>query len=280
MNNLKTYVLLAALSALLILIGGALGGRAGMMLALLFAGAMNFGAYWYSDQLVLKMYNAQPFESSHFVREIVMVLSVRAKIPMPKVFIINDESPNAFATGRNPENASIAVTSGLMKLLNKDEIKGVLAHEMAHVLHRDTLTSTITATVAGAISGIANMFMWMNIFGGHNEESDVNPIVGFAMMIFAPLAASMIQMAISRSREYEADKGGALLCGEPMSLANALLKIEQASKKGFFQQAETHPASAHMFIINPLRSEKLTELFRTHPLTAERVKRLKAMTLS
>mgnify|MGYP006079017791 CR=1 FL=1 len=279
MNDIKTFALLAALSAILVLLGGFMGGQAGIMVALLFCGGMNFFAYWYSDTMLLKMYNAEPLEPSHFVFMMVSQLSERGGIPMPKVFLINDPSPNAFATGRNPENASIAITTGLMDSLNRAEIKGVLAHEMAHVLHRDTLLSTITATFAGAISGIANMLMWTNIFSNHHDgESSANPIVQIAMMIFAPLAASLIQMAISRSREFEADKGGVMLCGEPMALANALLKIEQCAHNTTFKQAESHPASAHLFIINPLRGEKLMELFQTHPLTAERVKRLRLMT--
>ena len=278
MNNVKTFALLAGLSAILVLFGGVVGGRAGIMFSLMLCGGMNFFAYWYSDTMVLSMYQAQPLEPSHFAYAMVENFARRSNSPMPKVFIVHDPSPNAFATGRNPENASIAMTTGLLDMLNHDEIEGVLAHEMAHVLHRDTLLSTITATVAGAISGIANMLMWTNLFSHHNdEESSMNPLVQIAMMIFAPLAATLIQMAISRSREFEADRGGAMLCGQPLALANALLKIEQRAHQGIFQQAEAHPASAHMFIINPLRSEKLTELFRTHPLTAERVKRLQAM---
>lgn len=278
MNDLKTFGLLAALTAILVLIGGAIGGKAGMLIALLIAGGMNFFAYWNSDTLVLRMYQAQPLEPSHFAYFMVMQLAERARVPMPKVFIVFDPTPNAFATGRNPKHASIAMTSGLLELLNRDEIEGVLAHEMAHVINRDTLLSTITATVAGAISGVANMMMWSNLFSNHHdEESHMNPLAQIAMMIFAPMAASLIQMAISRSREFEADRVGAMLCARPLALASALLKIEQRAHAGFFQQAEAHPASAHMFIINPLRGEKLTELFRTHPLTSERVKRLKAM---
>lgn len=277
MNNFKTYMLLAALTALLIVIGGALAGRAGMVIAMGFAAVMNFSAYWFSDQIVLSLYKAQPIHQSHVIYKLVEQLAYKARIPTPAVYIIDDMSPNAFATGRNPQNASIAVTEGLLRLLNQQELEGVLAHEMAHIIHRDTLTSTITATIAGAISGIANMFMWMNMFGHHDEESAVHPLVGVLMMIFAPVAASMIQMAISRSREYEADRGGAELCGDPQALANALIKIEQYSQGGVFRQAETHPASAHLFIINPLRGEKISELFSTHPLTQERVRRLMEM---
>ena len=280
MNDMKTFALLAALSSILVLLGGFVGGQAGILIALFLCGEMNFFAYWHSDTMILKMYNAEPLESSHFIYMMVSQLSERASIPMPKVFIINDSSPNAFATGRNPENASVAITTGLLEILSRNETKGVLAHEIAHVMHRDTLLSTITATFAGAISGIANMLMWTNLFSNHHDdddESNINPIVQIAMMIFAPLAASLIQMAISRSREFEADREGALLCQEPMALANALLKIEQRAHQTTFSQAESHPSSAHLFIINPLNGEKLIELFQTHPLTSERVKRLKSM---
>lgn len=278
MNNLKTFMLMAGMTALLLIIGGAFGGRGGMMLALVFAGMMNFGAYWFSDQLVLKMYNAQPLPANHIVSQMVAKLAQRGGVPAPKTYVLNQSSPNAFATGRNPENASIAVTEGLMSLLSEEELYGVLAHEMSHVIHRDTLISTVSATVAGAISGIANIFMWTSMFGGHrDDENSVSPIVGVLMMLFAPMAASLIQFAISRSREFEADAGGARLTGNPMSLANALLKIERYARGCQFDEAESHPASAHMFIINPLCGEKISELFRTHPLTEERVKRLKVL---
>ena len=267
---------MAGMTALLLIIGGALGGRGGMMLALIFAGMMNFGAYWFSDQMVLRMYNAQPLSENHIVSRMAAKLAQRANVPAPKTYLLNQSAPNAFATGRNPENASIAVTEGLVNLLSEEELYGVLAHEMSHVVHRDTLLSTISATVAGAISGIANMFMWTSMFGGHSDdENSVNPIVGVLMMLFAPMAASLIQFAISRSREFEADAGGARLTGNPMSLANALLKIESYAKGCRFDAAESHPASAHMFIINPLFGEKVSGLFRTHPLTTERVKRLR-----
>lgn len=277
-NNVKTFILFASLTALLVVIGALLGGSRGMFIALIFAGIMNFSAYWYSDVIVLRMYQAEPLNSQNFVFNIVAQLAQRAGIPVPKVYLIQNPTPNAFATGRNPENASIAVTTGLLDNLTQDEITGVLAHELAHVLHRDTLISVVSATIAGAISGIANMFMWFSMFGqSQDNEESVHPIVGTVMMIVAPLAAGLIQMAISRSREFEADAGGARLCGNPKWLANALIKIEHSSKQQFFKEAESHPATAHMFIINPLNGEQMANLFSTHPLTTELVRRLEAM---
>ncbi|HAT1820414.1 TPA: zinc metalloprotease HtpX [Legionella pneumophila] len=277
-NNLKTFILLASLTALLVVIGGLLGGSTGMLIALVFAGVMNFSAYWYSDVLVLKMYNAEPLSNNHFVYHIVSELAHRAGTSVPKVYLINNSIPNAFATGRNPENASIAVTTGLLDRLTQEEITGVLAHELAHVIHRDTLINVVSATIAGAISGIANMFMWLSMFGHNsNNEEGVHPVVGMIMMIVAPLAAGLIQMAISRSREFEADAGGARICGNPQWLASALLKLDQANHEQYFDEAETHPSTAHLFIINPLNGEKLANLFSTHPSTAERVTRLRAM---
>ncbi|CZP52846.1 zinc metalloprotease HtpX [Legionella pneumophila serogroup 1] len=277
-NNLKTFILLASLTALLVVIGGLLGGSTGMLVALLFAGIMNFSAYWYSDTLVLKMYNAEPLSNNHFVYHIVSELAHRAGTSVPKVYLINNSTPNAFATGRNPENASIAVTTGLLDRLTQEEITGVLAHELAHVIHRDTLINVVSATIAGAISGIANMFMWLSMFGHNsNNEEGVHPVVGMIMMIVAPLAAGLIQMAISRSREFEADADGARISGNPQWLASALLKLDQANHEQYFDEAETHPATAHLFIINPLNGEKLANLFSTHPSTAERVARLRAM---
>ncbi|HAT8178315.1 TPA: zinc metalloprotease HtpX [Legionella pneumophila] len=277
-NNLKTFILLASLTALLVVIGGLLGGSIGMLIALIFAGVINFSAYWYSDILVLKMYNAEPLSGNHFVYNIVAELAHRAGTPVPKVYLINNSTPNAFATGRNPENASIAVTTGLLDRLTKEELTGVLAHELAHVIHRDTLINVVSATIAGAISGIANMFMWFSMFGqSSNHEEGVHPVVGMIMMIVAPLAAGLIQMAISRSREFEADAGGARISGNPQWLASALLKLDQANHEQYFDEAETHPATAHLFIINPLNGAKLANLFSTHPSTAERVARLRAM---
>ncbi|MDI9819874.1 MULTISPECIES: zinc metalloprotease HtpX [unclassified Legionella] len=276
MNNIKTFIFLAALTALLLIIGSVLGGHTGLLIALGFAVVMNFGAYWYSDTLVLKMYNAQPLDTSHPVYRIVSQLANKAQIPMPKVYLIDNPTPNAFATGRNPEHASIAVTSGLLNRMTSEELTGVLAHEISHVIHRDTLISVVAATIAGAISGIANLFMWTSMFS-HGGDDRPNPVVGLLMMILAPLAAGLIQMAVSRSREYEADARGAELCGNPLWLASALAKLEMANQHSQFQQAEEHPTTAHLFIVNPLSGEKLGELFATHPLTAERIRRLQEM---
>ncbi|KTC84885.1 zinc metalloprotease HtpX [Legionella brunensis] len=277
MNNVKTFVLLAALTALLLVIGNALGGRAGLILAFGFALIMNFGAYWYSDTIVLRMYNAQPLDTTHPVYQIIRDLSQKAQIPMPKVYAVDNPTPNAFATGRNPEHASIAVTTGLLTRLTQEELTGVLAHEMSHVTHRDTLISVIAATLAGAISSIANMFMWTSAFGGNSDENRPNAFASILMMILAPLAAALVQMAVSRSREYEADTGGAKLCGHPLWLASALGKLEMANQQGQFQQAEAHPTTAHLFIVNPLSSERLTSLFATHPPISDRIQRLKEM---
>jgi heat shock protein HtpX len=278
MNNTKTFILLAGLTALLIFIGGLLGGRVGIIIALIFAAIMNLGSYWYSDKIVLKMFDAQEInvDDQFGLYKIVQNLALRANLPMPKVYLINSNSPNAFATGRNPENAAVAATVGLLRELTKEEISGVMAHELGHVMHRDTLISAVTATIAGAISGVANIFMWLSIFGSDDKEG-VNPIVGILLMIFAPIAAMLIQMAISRSREYEADRIGAQLCGNPHYLADALQKLEQRSHEGIFDNAEKHPATAHLFIINPLNGKQLASLFSTHPLTEERVKRLRNM---
>ncbi|WP_028373567.1 zinc metalloprotease HtpX [Legionella lansingensis] len=278
MNNIRTFILLAALTALLLVIGNLLGGQTGFIFALVFAVIMNFGAYWFSDTIVLRMYDAQPLDPNHPVYTIVSQLAKKAQIPMPKVYAVDNPTPNAFATGRNPQHASIAVTTGLLNRLTPEELTGVLAHEMSHVTHRDTLISVIAATLAGAISGIANMFMWTSMFT-HGDEDRPNPIVAILMMILAPLAAAMVQMAVSRSREYEADAGGAKLCGQPLWLASALGKLEVANQQGQFQQAEAHPTTAHLFIVNPLSGEGLANLFATHPPIAERIKRLQEMAL-
>jgi heat shock protein HtpX len=277
MNNIKTFLLMAALTALLVFVGGALAGRAGLLIALLLATVMNFSAYWNSDTMVLKAFKAQPLETTHPIYHLVRQLAEHAQTPTPKVYLIENPTPNAFATGRNPEHAAIAVTSGLLQRLNHEELAGVLGHEMSHIIHRDTLISTMSATIAGAISGIGTLFMrsgGANTAGGHPSR---NPIAGVLTMILAPIGAAMIQMAISRSREFEADARGAKLCGNPLWLANALARLEQSNHQGTFRDAETHPASAHMFIINPLTGEKLSTLFRTHPLTSERIRRLETM---
>ncbi|WP_026253895.1 zinc metalloprotease HtpX [Legionella shakespearei] len=276
MNNIKTFIFLAALTALMIVLGKLIAGQGGMIIAFLLAVIMNFSAYWFSDKIVLKMYKAQPLPESHPVYNIVRSLASKANTPMPKVYLVETEVPNAFATGRNPQNAVVAVTSGLLTRMNEEELTGVLAHELCHVLHRDTFISVVAATIAGAISSIANIFMMTG--GRVNAEGQrTNPLFSMMLILLAPMAAGLIQMAVSRSREFEADKGGAELTGKPLWLADALLKLESANHQGNFQQAETHPTTAHLFIINPLSGEKLRHLFMTHPPTAERVARLREM---
>jgi heat shock protein HtpX len=276
-NLLKTAVLMAAITALFMAIGAMLGGRAGMMLAFAVALAMNFFSYWFSDKLVLKMYNAQEVDESsapQFYR-LVRDLAQRAQLPMPRVYLIQEDAPNAFATGRNPDHAAVAATTGILRALSERELRGVMAHELAHVRHRDILISTISATMAGAISMLANFAMF---FGGRDEEGrPTNPIVGLLVMLLAPIAASLIQMAISRAREFEADRGGAEISGDPQALASALQKIERFAQGLPLETAEHHPETAQMMIINPLSGGGLRGLFSTHPSTEERVGRLLAM---
>jgi heat shock protein HtpX len=276
-NLLKTAVLMAAITALFMAIGALLGGRSGMMLALAVAVAMNFFSYWFSDKLVLRMYNAQEVDESsapQFYR-MVRELAQRAQLPMPRVYLIQEDAPNAFATGRNPQNAAVAATTGILRVLSDRELRGVMAHELAHVRHRDILISTISATMAGAISMLANFAM---LFGGRDEEGrPANPIVGILVMILAPIAASLIQMAISRAREFEADRGGAEISGDPQALASALQKIQRYAQGIPLQTAERHPETAQMMIMNPLSGGGLRGLFSTHPSTEERVARLLAM---
>jgi len=262
---------------LFVAIGGALGGRSGMVMAIVIAAVMNVGMYWFSDKLVLRMYRAQPVTEAEApeLHAIVRMLVQKAGMPMPKVYIIPDETPNAFATGRNPEHAVVAVTQGITRLLSREELSGVIAHELAHIKHRDMLTGTIVATIAGAISMLAQMAQWAMIFGGgrrDNDDEGGSPIVAIVMMIVAPIAAMLVQMAISRTREFEADKGGAQIAGHPSGLANALLKLEKGSQ--IVPMHDAKPATAHMFIVNPLTGGGLMKLFSTHPPIAERVKRL------
>jgi heat shock protein HtpX len=279
MNQLKTTMLLTLLTLLLIAMGGAIGGKSGMMIAFLIAGGMNFFAYWNSDKIVLKMYNAREVtraDSPDFYG-IVENLARKANMPMPKVYIIPSDSPNAFATGRNPQNAAVAATQGIMRILSRDELEGVMAHELAHVMNRDTLISTIAATFAGAISMLGSMLQWATIFGmgrGDDEEGG-GMLGGLAMAIIAPIAAMLIQMAVSRSREFMADAAGAKMCGNPKALASALQKLQQASSAVPMQDA--NPATSHMFIVNPLTATKLASLFSTHPATEDRIARLMAM---
>ncbi|RDK08044.1 zinc metalloprotease HtpX [Cupriavidus lacunae] len=276
-NWVKTFMLMAAITALFIVIGGMIGGRSGMMMALLIALGMNFFSYWFSDKMVLRMYNAQEVDAGSAPQFYGMVqeLAQRAGLPMPRVYLINEDAPNAFATGRNPEHAAVAATTGILRVLSERELRGVMAHELAHVRHRDILTSTIAATMAGAISALANMAMF---FGGRDEHGNrTNPIASIAVAILAPLAASLIQMAISRAREFEADRGGAEISGDPQALASALDKIHRYAQGIPFQAAEEHPATAQMMIMNPLSGGGIANLFSTHPATEERIARLMQM---
>jgi heat shock protein HtpX len=279
MNNLKTLILLVTLTLILVWAGAAIGGKQGMTVALIFALLMNFFAYWFSDKIVLSMYGAQKVTESEApeLYRIVRMLAHRANIPMPKVYIIEQDQPNAFATGRNPKHAAVAVTTGIMRILSPEELQGVIAHELAHIRHRDILISTIAATIAGAISYLAQMAQWAMIFGhrGDDEEGG-NPLAALIMMIVGPIAALIVQMAISRSREYAADEGGARLAGNPRFLSNALRKLHLASQK---IPMEANPATSHMFIVNPLSGGGLLKLFSTHPPIEERIARLESMSL-
>ena len=276
-NLMKTAILMAAITALFMFLGQMWGGRSGMMLALVIALGLNFFSYWFSDKIVLRMTNAHEVDertAPQFVR-LVRELAERAGLPMPRVYLIDEQAPNAFATGRNPEHAAVAATTGIIQLLSERELRGVMAHELAHVRHRVILISTISATMAGAIGMLANFAM---IFGGRDSEGrPANPIAGILVALLAPLAASLIQMAISRAREFEADRGGAEISGDPRSLASALEKIHAYSRGTPLIAAERNPATAQMMIINPLHAGGLTSLFSTHPATEERVARLLAM---
>jgi heat shock protein HtpX len=278
MNRVKTMMLLAALTALFLFVGQALGGRTGFVIALVFAGLMNFASYWWSDKIVLRMYGAQPITENEAPElfNVVRRLAERGNMPMPKVYVIPEEAPNAFATGRNPQNAAVAVTVGLTRLLNKEEMAGVLAHELGHVKNRDTLIMTVSATIAGALSMLANMAIWGAFLGRSNDDDEEgNPIAGLLGIIIAPIAASLIQMAISRSREFLADEAGARLSGNPLALASALRKIEAWSQQ-VPMQAGT-PATAHLFIINPFSGGGIARLFSTHPATQARIEKLEEM---
>jgi heat shock protein HtpX len=284
-NLFKTGVLLAALTVLVVLIGGALGGQNGMAMAFMLAMVMNLGSYWFSDKIVLAMYRAQPVDeaSAPGLYRIVRSLVTRAGMPMPRVYIIPGESPNAFATGRNPDHAAIAVTEGILRVMSEEELEGVLAHELSHVRNRDTLIMAIAATLAGAITYMAHMAQWAMIFGGGRRDSDEHDsggggvIGGLLMIVLAPLAATLIQLAVSRSREFQADATGAQIAGQPWGLAKALEKLEMASKVA---PMDATPATAHLFIVNPLTGGGWTTLFATHPPIAERVARLRAMARS
>jgi heat shock protein HtpX len=278
-NTVKTALLLGALTGLLMLVGGLIGGKGGVYIAFIFAVILNFGSYWFSDKIVLKMYKAQEVSESsapdlyHIVRN----LALKASLPMPRVFIIPEETPNAFATGRNENHAVVAVTEGIMRILTKEELEGVIAHELSHIKNKDMLISSIAATIAGAISMLATMAQWTAIFGGGrgSDDDDGGGIIGLiAMAIFAPLAAAVIQMAISRSREYLADAGGATITKNPYGLASALEKLTQASQ---IIPMDAKPSTAHLFIVNPLSGKAFMNLFSTHPPLEERIARLRSM---
>lgn len=276
MNTLKTTILLALLMLLFIFIGNALGGRQGAWFAFMLAAVMNFGAYWFSDKLILAMMGARRLSKSEAPElfEIIERLSQEASMPMPRVYVASQAAPNAFATGRSPAHAAVCVTEGILQILDREELEGVLGHELSHVRHRDTLIASIAATLAGAILMLADWARWMAIFG-HRSDGRRRGGGGLELLFLAvlmPLAATLIQLAISRSREFAADRGGALLCKKPLALASALRKLE-SSPKGLLAT----PQTAHLFIVNPLRGEGFLQLFRTHPLTQERVRRLEEM---
>ncbi|GAB4433949.1 MAG: zinc metalloprotease HtpX [bacterium] len=277
MNGLKTMLLMMVLTLMFVFFGGLLGGRSGMTFALIMAFGMNFFAYWFSDKIVLKMYGAEEIKEKDApeLYNIVKRLSQAAGLPMPRVYIIEQDQPNAFATGRNPEHSAVAVTSGILRILSKEELEGVIAHELSHIRNRDILVATIAAAIAGAISYLAQMAQWAMIFGGRDrDEEGGNPIAALVMMIVAPIAAMLIQLAISRAREYGADESGAKICGNPLYLANALKKLHMASQR---IPMEANPATSHMFIVNPLTADGFARLFSTHPPIEERVARLEKM---
>jgi heat shock protein HtpX len=280
MNLVRTFVLLAVITALFLVVGYAIGGQSGMIIALVFAAGMNLFTYWNSDRMVLSMYRARPVDraSAPDLVGLVEQLAARAQIPMPRVYIVDEDQPNAFATGRNPEHAAVAVTSGILRALSHEELAGVLAHELAHVKHRDTLTMTIAATIAGAVGMLASFAFF---FGGPRDEngnrSPMSGIVALVAMLLAPIAASLVQLAISRTREYEADRGGAEISGHPLWLASALGRLEQAAHAIPNPRAAAHPATAHMFIVNPLAGGGMDNLFATHPSMANRIRRLREM---
>ena len=276
-NTMKTFAFMAAMVALFMVVGQALGGRGGMMAALVMALAMNFFAYWFSDSLALRMNGAREIahQDAPDLYELISSLAGRAGLPIPKVCVVDSDTPNAFATGRDPEHAAVAVTTGLIRLMNRDELASVIAHELGHIKNRDILISSISATMAGAISYLATMAQWSMLFGGRSDDDNGgNPIAAILAMIIAPMAAMLIQMAISRSREYQADATGAAICGSPRALAQALGQLENYNRQ---LPMRVNPASAQMYIVNPLAASQLARLFSTHPPIQERIQRLLAM---
>ncbi|MFA7229168.1 MAG: zinc metalloprotease HtpX [Melioribacteraceae bacterium] len=275
MNGFKTALLMTIMMVLFLLVGSLIGGESGMIVAFVISLVMNFGSYWFSDKIVLKMYKAREVTREQYPQlyDSVEDLAMKANLPMPKVYIMENPSPNAFATGRNPEHSAVAVTTGIMNLLNKEELEGVIAHELSHVKNRDILVGTIAATLVGTITFIARMAGWAAMFSGGRDERDRGSVVGdLALMIIAPIAAMLIQMAISRSREYMADEGGAQISGKPLALASALNKLQRGNQ--IVPMANAGTSSAHMFIVNPLSGKSLMKLFSTHPPIEERVERL------
>lgn len=273
MNSLKTVFLMTLMMVLFLIVGSALGGETGLIIAFIFSLALNFGSYWFSDKIVLKMYRAKEVlrDDNPRLYDTVAMLADKAQLPMPKVYIADNPTPNAFATGRNPDNAAVAVTSGILRILDQRELEGVIAHELTHIKNRDILISTITATLVGTITFLARMAGWAMMFGGRDEDSG-SAISSLVLLILSPIIAMLIQLAISRSREFMADAGGAQISGQPMALAAALNKLNTASKQIPMRNAET--STAHMFIVNPFTGKSMMKLFSTHPPVEERIKRL------
>ncbi len=276
MNSFKTVILMTVMMVLFLLVGNLLGGQSGMMIAFLISLALNFGSYWFSDKIVLTMYRAHQVTKNDYPQlfDSVEKLAMKAELPMPKVYVMDNPTPNAFATGRNPQHSAVAVTTGIMKILNKEELEGVIAHELTHIKNRDILVGTVAATLVGTITFVARMAGYAAMFGGQSRDDDRggNIFYELALLIIAPIAAVMIQMAISRSREYMADEGGAQISGKPLGLASALNKLSQANK--MLPMAHAGASSAHMFIVNPLTGRSLMKLFSTHPPIEERIERL------
>lgn len=277
MNSIKTFILMGTLTILLILLGGSLGGRSGATFAFIFSLGMNLFSYWFSDSIVLKMYKAQEVNEGSVLYETVKKLSLKADLPMPKVYIINQNQPNAFATGRNAKHAAVACTTGLIDILDEKELMGVIGHELAHVKNKDILIGTLAASVAGAITYLSHIARWGAMFSGRDDEDNNGGISALFLAILAPIAAMFVQMAISRTREYRADEIGSKICGNPFYLANALKKLELWSTN---IKMDANPSTAHMFIVNPLKGKSIMSLFSTHPSTEDRVKKLEELAIN